>query len=324
MHLNALLPLAALAAAMPQPNTHQIRSSSGCSKPLSPSTPAGGATTNHTITSGGRTRSYLLHIPSDYSPDTPTPLILSFHGNSRTASYQESLSQFSDPHFNPSWLAVYPQGLGNSWQGPSYATPGVSDTRFIADLLDHLEAELCVDTTRVYATGKSNGGGFTGTLACDGEVAGPRIAAFAPVSGAFYDFGEDGSGCHPGRKGVPILEFHGDNDTTIPYTGGQGKGGTLPDIDDWLAWWAKWNECPAEGKTVTSAYDGGVQLTSWNCGKGEDGLVQGYKVHGLGHDWPSLKPNLDNDGGTVVEATSVIMEWFKRWSLPEKSGWIDA
>jgi polyhydroxybutyrate depolymerase len=315
--------LISAATAIPHGSSPRSASSSpGCNKSLPSSFQPGGPTTNHTLLSGAHTRSFLLHLPLDYTSNVPAPLILSFHGRSRNATYQETLSQFSLSEYNPSWIAVYPQGLNNSWQGPDYAVPDANDVGFVSDLLDWLETELCVDVSKIYATGKSNGGGFTGTLACDGSGTGDRIAAFAPVSGAFYDF-DGGAGCKPDRKGLPVLEFHGSNDTTIPYEGGDGLGGSLPDIGAWLDWWAKWNGCPEDGKKVSEVAEGEVQVTSWDCGKNRDKEVIGYKVAGLGHDWPSLTPNLDNDKPSVIEATSVIMKWFAKWSLADK-GWTDA
>jgi poly(3-hydroxybutyrate) depolymerase len=56
---------------------------------------------------------------------------------------------------------------------------------FTMEMLDHFEERYCIDSSRVYAAGKSNGGGFTNLLACD-AAASKRIAAFAPVSGAYY------------------------------------------------------------------------------------------------------------------------------------------
>ena len=76
----------------------------------------GGQTTHHTIQSNGRTREYLLHFPVDYKDNQPAPLILSFHGNSHDAEYQESLSQFSNESFNQHSVAVYPQGFKVSIQ----------------------------------------------------------------------------------------------------------------------------------------------------------------------------------------------------------------
>ena len=82
-------------------------------------------------------------------------------------------------------LVAYPQGtVGTddrpSWQGAPYSS-GADDVRFTSDLLDRLEADLCVDPGRVYASGKSNGAGFAGLLAC--RLA-DRLAAVAPVAGA--------------------------------------------------------------------------------------------------------------------------------------------
>ncbi|KEF56532.1 uncharacterized protein A1O9_06720 [Exophiala aquamarina CBS 119918] len=271
----------------------------------------GANSTSWTIPSSGSERKFLVHVPSTYNAHKPTGVIFSYHGNSRNAQYQETLSQFSDPSFNPDHIAIYPQGLNNSWQGPSYAVAGVNDFQFTTDVIAHLSDNFCIDKSRIYASGKSNGGGFVGTLACSPE--GGAFAAFAPVSGAFYTDNPDTyTQCSPTRNEIPILEFHGGNDSTIPYTGGKGKGGLLPDIDQWLGWWAERDGL--SDKKVLSEYGGQVKHTVYGAGE-YTGLVQGYKVENLGHDWPSAKPNLDSDTPTVVEATAVIMEFFKQWKL---------
>jgi len=66
--------------------------STGCGK--SSPVPAGRSTAQ-TLTSGGVRRDYLLHVPADYDPARPRPLVLSFHGHKRTSAYQEELSGFS-------------------------------------------------------------------------------------------------------------------------------------------------------------------------------------------------------------------------------------
>lgn len=51
-------------------------------------------------------------------------------------------------------------------------------------MIDHLEGKFCIDKNRVYASGKSNGGGFSArVLACDSRAS-KKIAAFAGVAGA--------------------------------------------------------------------------------------------------------------------------------------------
>lgn len=61
----------------------------------------------------------------------------------------------------------------------------MDDICFIAALLGKLPKDLFIDVHRIYATGKSIGGGFVSVLACNMTMS-ARTAAFAAVSGAFY------------------------------------------------------------------------------------------------------------------------------------------
>lgn len=256
-----------------------------------------GETVTGTVNSGGLRRTYAIHVPENYRPWRPNPLVLSFHGHKRTSAYQEELSQFS----STSAIAVYPQGLvgtdgETAWTGAPYSA-AADDVLFTSDLLNQLQRQLCVDPSRIYAAGKSNGGGFTGVLAC--RLPG-RIAAFAPVSGAFYP---QSGPCEPSRP-APIIDFHGTADTTIPYTGDSARG--LPPIPDWLDGWAARDRCHGE-PAVKDAYDGVVRIERWRHCRAD--LVH-YRVSGLGHDWPSTRPNPDSDVPAVFDATPVIMRFF--------------
>lgn len=51
--------------------------------------------TNQTITSGGITRSFYVHLPSDYSSTKPAPVVLSYHGFDETEPQQELISGLS-------------------------------------------------------------------------------------------------------------------------------------------------------------------------------------------------------------------------------------
>ncbi|KAF7180047.1 hypothetical protein CNMCM7691_009213 [Aspergillus felis] len=190
---------------------------SGCGKPLPEHFLPGGSYKAHINTTNGL-RDYIIHIPCSYDENRAIPLIFSFHARDKNAEYQEQLSQFSNVAWNPDAIAVYPQGLDNQWQGDP-DSHGVDDVGFTMTMLDHFEERYCIDSSRVYATGKSNGGGFTNLLACD-ATASTRIAAFAPVSGAFYQDvppadcnpGTVPIECNPGRDVIPIIEFHGSAD----------------------------------------------------------------------------------------------------------------
>ena len=44
--------------------------------------------------------------------------------------------------------------------------------------------------------------------------------------------------CSPGRTPLPVIEFHGSKDTTIPYSGGPRKTACLPAIPHWVEEWS--------------------------------------------------------------------------------------
>lgn len=159
------------------------------------------------------------------------------------------------------------------------------DTGFTAKILDELESQYCVDTNRIFATGKSQGGGFVGVLACN-ETLSKRIAAYAPVSGAFYisDYGGTCDPttvtmptCQPSRTNIPILDFHGMADTTIAYMGGERKGGCLPSIPHWVQSWA---ERDGLGQTnVSSSVPGALSGSSAVAYEFGSGWQQGMVTH---------------------------------------------
>jgi poly(3-hydroxybutyrate) depolymerase len=130
-------------------------------------------------------------------------------------------------------IFVYPNGVGGTWAGPSYAKVSIAeDIQFVKDLLVDLHTNFSVDSKRIYATGLSNGGGFVGVIACSDVSA--HFAALAPVAGAYYtDINGPNNGCAPARSPLPLMEIHGGSDKTVNYTGGAGEGGQLPSITDW-------------------------------------------------------------------------------------------
>jgi poly(3-hydroxybutyrate) depolymerase len=126
------------------------------------------------------------------------------------------------------------------WQGDPDSSPSVNDIDFTLDIINSLQSTYCISPRNIYAAGKSNGGGFVNLLACDPKAS-SIIAAFAPVSGAYYLTKEETSpACNPSRSPVPIIEFHGYQDETIPYLGGDNTrdNGITPPIPEWINEWA--------------------------------------------------------------------------------------
>jgi poly(3-hydroxybutyrate) depolymerase len=270
---------------------------------------APGSSVLRTLTSDGRERTVQLHLPDGYRSDRAWPVVLVFHGRGNTGAGTEAFSGLDAlPAIVAYGNGVVGTGDGDrqAWEGAPYSAPGVDDIAYTNDLLDTLESDLCVDTRRVYATGKSNGAGFTGILACELS---DRIAAIAPVAAAFYGTGHPD--CAPERP-VPVIEFHGTADATIPYDGDPDRG--LPAIQDWAGGWAERNGCGTRPRVEETADD--VTTYRWTrCDRGAD--VTHVAVLGGGHTWPG--EDSYSGGGYAthsIEAHEVMWEFLHDERLP--------
>lgn len=281
--------------------------SKGCGKvpPI-----AQGSSGDAVLISGGLLRSYWLHIPWGYRPSHPYALVLNFHGHGSTATHQERYTGFSWLADQRGFIVAYPQGVvgpdgRTGWASGGPNKPQTNDVLFVSDLLTRLQGELCIDARRIYATGFSNGGGMTSVLAC--RMA-RRIAAFAPVSGSYYPLT---GGCAPGRP-VPILEFHGTNDYTVPYNGRPGQDELA--TQDWLQAWAARDGC-AHGPSRLFAQAGVTELAWSDCQGGV--TVEHYRITGGVHVWPGGLPSSRlPPPDRRVSAIALIWQFFAAHPLP--------
>ncbi|ORX91600.1 alpha/beta-hydrolase [Basidiobolus meristosporus CBS 931.73] len=270
--------------------------------------------------SGGLTRTYAINIPDSYNddPSKKWPLIIDFHGNGGTPEQQYENSMYYAYPDGQKYVVVYPAGVKKHWQGPSYAVPGVNDLQFTTDLLAVIRDNYRIDSDRVYASGKSNGGGFVDTLACSNN--GDEFAAFAMAAAALYT-DTSRAGCNKSR---PILEAHGLADKTIPYKGTlDGNGGPLPSIPSWLGWWSWRDGCTKGSAQKTTVAKAGYNIISYTC-NAFNMVVKHYQVPGLGHCWPSSTgDNYDSRKSSCsdrsLDFTPVVLDFFNTWDLTKAS-----
>jgi poly(3-hydroxybutyrate) depolymerase len=203
-----------------------------------------------------------------------------------------------------------------------------NDLFYITRLIKHFETNYCINTQRIFAVGLGQGGGMMHQLACQTHLS-RKIAAFAAVAGAFYKprGEEDGfwSKCLIGRRPIPILEIHGDQDKVYPLvpTKKQKKNGLIS-ISDWISKWRILNSCgdvkhkPKSSKTSSTTiitelesgqlseslvFGGGAIKEAYRCGFWRDRSnddfdaeekeqwrlsVVHYIVRGFSHGWPRL------------------------------------
>jgi polyhydroxybutyrate depolymerase len=191
----------------------------------------GPAVTNQQVnlTVAGTARSYLLTTPDPSTPSpTPTgaattggspvprPLVVDIHGLGEGATIHAATSQFGTLGQKDGFVAVFPNGTGNpiKWNTTDQA-PTNPDLGFITALLQQVESTQCIDTSRVYASGFSDGSYMVSLLAC---TMSSTFAAIGAVSGLQLQ-----KPCHTSRR-VPIITFHGTADPILFFNGGVGVG----------------------------------------------------------------------------------------------------
>ena len=288
----------------------EVRPSPGCASSAS----AAGLDEMRSLDHDGVERTYQLHVPASYDGETPTAVVLNFHGftpivGPQAASAQASLSGLVAKSDDAGFIAVHPQGLleGDgttaSWNAGTCCSTDSErdDVGFIAALIDTLGADLCIDERRVYSTGLSNGGIMSHFLAC--RLA-DRIAAIAPVAGV-----NGAMPCEPGRP-VGVVAFHGTSDALVPYTGG------VTAVDDWVAR----NGCSSDPEET---FNNGDSRCERYTGCQGDVEVELCTVEDGGHTWPGGSdlpsvPGLPDLGKTTqdLSANDEMWSFFQRHALP--------
>ena len=186
--------------------------SSGCKKPVAASV----TDQRNELTVADTTRWYLLTTPAPSTPSAtspkgttpiPRPVVVDFHGLSEGATLHSVTAQFGQLGQKDGFIAVYPNGTGTpvQWDVSPTQTPN-PDIEFVQALLTSLESNYCVDISRVYASGLSDGAFMVSLLACEMST---RFAAIGAVAGLQLP-----NPCHPSRK-VPLISFHGTQDPIL-------------------------------------------------------------------------------------------------------------
>lgn len=260
-------------------------------------------------------------LPTRNCSNNERSLTTSQHGRGGSSDTQRDTSLYYNYAAASDYIIVYPQGLdcgqGASWEGPTYACPDVNDIEFVSDLLSYLEDNFCIDENRIYASGKSNGGGFVDTLAC--SDVGDNFAAFAMAAAALYTDNSLGS-CNKKRA---ILEAHGDADRTIPSAGGEALGGRIPNIEDWVSWWGE-RDCGAGEVSTCVEQEEGYEIELLSCKGGLSDVVTHYQLDApAAHCWPNAQgDNYDSKrypqgcgNSRALDFTAVVLDWLPKWNL---------
>jgi len=269
---------------------------------------------NFSFTYDGQVRSYIVHLPTGYSPATQYPLVFNFHGYTSNASQQMLYSGMNSVADSNHFIVVYPDGLNNAWNVGfgfgAYGT-GVDDVGFTNALIDTMLANYSVNPARIYSCGMSNGGYMSYRLACELEN---RIAAIASVTGSMTD--STAFYCNTSRY-VPVMQVHGTADPVVNYSGAVQSMG----IEAMLAYWYTANGCtlPPDSAAIpnSNTADSTTVDRIWYdpCNGGSEVLF--YRVNGGGHTWPGGIIDIPSYGYTNrdINASSEIWKFFNRFTI---------
>lgn len=233
-------------------------------------------TSVHHFTVGGLDRSYRLYKP----PGLPAsaPLVVMMHGVTGSAREAERDYRWDGLADSGKFVVAYPEGLGRAWNvdgqtccGQS-GREGVDDVGFIVAAVADIAKNLRIDAAKVYATGMSNGGIMSYTLACTTDI----FAAIGPVAGTQLNLCRTP---HP----MSVMHIHGTADRLVPYGGGQGysviNGPPVPNVNEF---WRNVDQCGTPSATTNGP------ITTSTAGCAERRGVVLVTVDQGGHEWPDF------------------------------------
>jgi polyhydroxybutyrate depolymerase len=260
-------------------------------------------------TPGWKDRPYRVLLPSTWTKEKATPVVLVFHGGGGDIDGIVRATGMDDTAEKYGFLAVYPSGtrarLGKfrTWNAGDCcgraSDDKVDDMAYVAAVVGDLGARYGIDRTRVYATGDSNGAMISWRLACERP---DLVAAIAPNAGATR---LDVLNCVKGQP-VPVLHFHGTADPCAPYKSGpcgdcfgefsRAHGVSMPVTKrmcvgalDQTAKWAAFEDCRRETRETLKV--GAVTCTE-HLGCPMGAAVSLCTAEGAGHTWPGGRDDI--------------------------------
>lgn len=301
----------------------------GCAVNLPPGGQAGPGTYQGSvdIKLNGFRRSYLVHVPSGYSPGTPLPLVVVLHGAFDTAEGMAEVSGFSQLAERNNFIVLYPNGMGlfgflQHWNAGhccgKAAADELDDVGFVASTIEDISRHLSVDRRRIYLTGFSNGGMLVYRFAAE---RGDLLAAAAPLAASIGGRAATDAPLwtipKPVRP-VPLLVIHGLADDDIRYAGGVSlhRGGerTFLPVEESLAFWVEHNQCNSQAVERRLYRDRVIEKTWSGCREGADVTLNLLK--GWGHVWPGGQFTAalsDDDPLADFDAAATIWEFFSTY-----------
>ena len=251
----------------------------------------------------GIARTYVVYEPNNLEPNPDGyPLIVALHGAGSDGITMIGTAFLIPKAIKEKFIVAapdslcYPTAWWNAGDGYEEITGGTDDLGFISALIDKMITEYNIDPTRVYLMSHSNGSMMAYRVAAQLSH---KIAAIAVNSGQMvYSFDK----CNP-EYPVPIMHFHGLEDSICNYEGAIKGQVILPAVEDVIEFWSQLNNCYSNPYTIMDS--NGILGRKWDSFDG-NGDVIFYTIEGWGHPWPRQ----DEPG---INTTDVMWDFLKQY-----------
>ncbi|HYQ04757.1 MAG TPA: alpha/beta hydrolase [Polyangiaceae bacterium] len=250
------------------------------------------------ITSGGSSREYIIDIPADYNPTHPYRLIFSWHQayGSDTGNAIGQYPAGNGPNFDAKNYAYFglhreataakdpaifiaPGGIGNlPWDF-------TRDSALFDDLLALVDANLCIDDSRVFTTGFSFGAMMSYSLSITRQK---KLRAAVTMAAANYNL--PGQPSDSNAAPIAYMGITGMSDGTCPWVSNDaskqgGKYCVLTHAQD--------NGCTIPG-TIQTTTVGSKKYLCYDF----EGCKAGYPVKVCTFDGPHTPSAVDDGSST--------------------------
>lgn len=273
------------------------------------------------LTAGGVSRAYLLHVPPGRDETSPLPLVVALHGGGGSMDHMARdrlyglLSKADEAGFIvafPNGYSRFPGGKFATWNAGNCCAAardtGSDDVGFIRAIVADIAERTPINKGRVYAIGMSNGAMMAYRLACEASDVFSGIMAVAGTDNTVN--------CSPTRA-VSILHVHAKDDDHVLFNGGAGltfrdpgKVTDFTSVPATISKWSKLNHC--KGTPQRSLNVSGATCDVYSqCADGT--VVQLCATDTGGHSWPGgRKPWGSTKPSQALRANDVMWEFFAR------------
>lgn len=281
-------------------------------------------TTCQSLKISGVTRTYLLHVPSNFQKGSGA-LVLVLHGSGGNGLGMEIGTGFSQLADQAGFAVAYPDGLLEPSSGQTdwgYFFNGFTDdVGFFRQLINTLQGNVGPDPKKIYVTGLSSGALMSHRL---GVELSDLVAAIGVVEGALFLKGNPPP--VPAAAGpVSVLILHGDQDQTVLYCGTPVDASQEQSFNYWTGVSADSCSgfdtqaplCDSQGN-ISSV----VEKDATNCGGNTE--IKFYKLIGGVHTWYIVPMNIsgqvpfnpDFNSNTGITTSDILWRFFSTHSKP--------